>query len=147
MLYKMTRYESAIRVYSDAIERFEQNRWGLYNQMGHLCRYRGDFAGAEPWYQKAIDENPDETSSYVLLGDVQARQGKLRLAEETYRQATQYHDWAIDEAYHNLGLVLRSQGRLAEAAEWFRKAIDLSPEYIDANEALQDVESALVIVN
>jgi tetratricopeptide (TPR) repeat protein len=145
MLYQMTRYEEAIRVYLDAIERFEDGRWGLYNQLGHLHRYRGDFAVAELWYQKAVDEDPDEVASYVFLGAVQARQGKLTQAEETHRRATRCPDGPVDEAYHNLGLVLRGQGRLAEAAECFRKAIELCSEYADAIEALQDVEAALAL--
>ena len=52
----------------------------------------------------------------------------------------------IDEAYYNLGLVLRCQGRLSEAADCFRKALELSPTtYGVATEALQDVENALVL--
>ena len=96
-------------------------------------------------YQKAIDEDPDEAGSYIFLGAVQARQGKLELAEQTHRRATQCPSGLIDEAYHNLGLVLRGQGRLAEAAECFRKAIELCPDYPDAIEALQDVESAMTL--
>ena len=145
MLYKMTRYEEAIRVCLDAIERFEDDRWGLYIKMGQLHRYRGDFAVAELWYQKAVDEDPDQVGSYVFLGAVQARQGKLPQAEETHRKATQCPDGPVDEAYHNLGLVLRGQGRLAEAADNFRKAIELCPEYPHAIEALQDVEAALTL--
>jgi tetratricopeptide (TPR) repeat protein len=51
----------------------------------------------------------------------------------------------IDEAYHNLGLVLRGQDRLVEAAECFRKAIELCADYPEAIEALQDVESVLTL--
>ena len=145
MLYKMARYEEAIRIYIDAIERFEDDRWGLYNQMGHLYRYRGDFAGAELWYQKAIDEDDDEAASYIFLGGAQARQGKLKEAEETHRKATQCSEGLICEAYHNLGLTLRGQARFAEAAECFSKAIEISPKYADAIEALEDVETAMAL--
>jgi tetratricopeptide (TPR) repeat protein len=145
MLYKMTRYEESIRVYLDAIERFEELRWGLYNQMGQLHRYRGDLAVAESWYQKAIAEDPDEAASYIFLGAVQAVQGKLAQAEATHRRATQCPNGLVDEAYHNLGLVLRGQDRLAEAADCFRKAIELCPDYENAIEALQDVEAALAL--
>ncbi len=145
LLYKLTRYEEAIRVYLDAIDRFEDHRWGLYNQMGHLNRYRGDYASAELWYQKAVDEDPDNAASYIFLGAVQARQGKLMQAEVTHRRATQCPDGLVDEAYHNLGLVLRGQGRLAEAADCFRKAIELCPKYAVAIEALQDIQAAMTL--
>ena len=47
MLYKLMRYEEAIRVLLDAIERFSDSRWGLYNQMGRLHDFRGDYPIAE----------------------------------------------------------------------------------------------------
>ena len=74
MLYKMTRDEEAIRVYLDAIEQFEEWRWGIYNQLGHLYRYRGDLKIAEEWYQKAIDEI--RTKGQAMSFSVLVRHGK-----------------------------------------------------------------------
>jgi tetratricopeptide (TPR) repeat protein len=145
MLYKLMRYDEAIRVYLDAIERFPDSRWGLYNQMGRLHDYRGDYPIAELWYQKAINEDPDESVSYIFLGATQAQQGKLTQAEETLRRAVQCADWRLDEAHHKLGMVLRGQGRLTEAAECFRRAIELDPKYADAIELLGDVERAIAL--
>lgn len=145
MLYQMTRYDEAIRVYLDAADGNEDDRWGIYNQLGHLFLYRGDFATAETWYLKAIDEDPTESRSYDFLGEVQARQGKLDQAEKTHRTATMLPDGWVDLAYHELGLALRGQGRLVEAAVCFRKAIELDSEYPDAVEALQDVEAAIML--
>jgi tetratricopeptide (TPR) repeat protein len=116
----------------------------FYASVGGLYRYRGNFPEAENWYRKAIDKAPDQASGYIFLGAVQARQGKLKEAEESHRRATQCTEGHIDEAHHNLGLVLRGQGRLADAAACFRKAIELTPDYADVVEALQDVESALL---
>jgi tetratricopeptide (TPR) repeat protein len=143
MLYLMTRYDEAVRVYTDAIEKFGDHRWGIYNQLGHLFRYRGDFPQAEHWYRKAAEEDPDEASSLIFLGSTQARQGNLKAAEVSHRKATTCSAGCIDEAFHNLGLVLRGQGRLAEAAVCFRKAIEITPEYADAIQALEDVTKAV----
>ncbi len=147
MLYQMTRYEEAVRVYEDALQRFEDAsvHWAIFNQLGHLYQYQGNFAEAERWFQKAIEIDPDEATSYIFLGAAQAREGKLKNAEHTHRKATQCTEGQIDEAYHNLGLVLRGQGRLAEAAECFRKAIELDPQYAGAIEALEDIEMALAL--
>jgi len=143
MLYKMTRFDEAVAVYNDALERFPEDRWGLFNQLGHLHRYRGAFAEAEEAYQLAIDEDREEASSYIFLGAVQARQGKLSEAEETHRLATQCPEGCIDEAYHNLGLVLRGQGRLADAKICFEKSIQIDQNHEDAIEALNDVTTAM----
>lgn len=145
MLYQMTRYHEAIQVYQGAIERFEDARWVLYNRLGSLFRYRGDFQEAEQWFRKAIDEDPNDASSYIFLGAVLARDGKLREAESVHRRATRCSEGCLDEAWHNLGLVLRGQGRLSDAAPCFRKAIEIEPEYANAIEALEDVESALAL--
>lgn len=145
MLYKMTRFDEAIAVYNDALARFPEDRWGIYNQLGHLHRYRGSFLDAENAYQQAIDADPDEAASYIFLGAVQARQGKLEEAERTHRLATQCPEGFIDEAFHNLALVLRGQGRLAEAKQCFEKAIEIDNKYAEAIEALKDVTTALEI--
>ena len=139
-LYQLTRYDEAISVYTGAIERFEDHRWGIFNQLGHLYRYRGSFSESEYWYRKATEEDPDEAASFIFLGCVQARQGHLRQAEESHRRATGCTEsWNIFEAFHNLGLVLRGQGRFTDAAECFRKALEIDPEYEDATKALEDV--------
>ncbi len=142
-LYEMARYDDAIRVYTEALNRFPGASWGIYNRIGQLHRYRGSMSDAEIAFQQAIDVNPDDASSYIFLGAVQARQGKLLEAEQTHRRATQCSEGSIEEAYHNLGLVLRGQGRLPEAADCFSKAIELDARYSDAIEALADVTAAL----
>ena len=145
MLYKMTRFDEAMSVYDDALARFPDNRWGIYNQIGHLNRYRGLLPEAEHASQQAMESNPDEATSYIFLGAVQARQGKLIEAEKTHRLATLCQEGFIDEAYHNLGLVLCGQGRLAEAKECFEKAIEIDNDYAHAIEALKDVTTAIEI--
>jgi tetratricopeptide (TPR) repeat protein len=149
MLYRMTRYEEAIRVYEHALETLDvdgNGRWAIFNQLGRMYQYWGRLSDAEPWFRKAIEIEPNELASYIFLGACQARQGKLPDAEVTYLVAIQEIESSLlDEAYHNLGLVCRGQGRLAEAAEWFRKALELDPEYGDAIRALQDVEVALAL--
>jgi tetratricopeptide (TPR) repeat protein len=146
MLYLMTRYDEAIEVYSEALERFPEHRWGIYNSLGHLFKYRGNLPEAETWYRKAADEDPEETASWIFLGSIQARQGNLKAAEESHRRATKCTEGDIDEAFHNLGLVLRGQGRFTEAAECFRKAIEITPEYKEAVQALEDVTRVLGVL-
>jgi tetratricopeptide (TPR) repeat protein len=143
MLYLLTRYDDAIQVYLDALEKFPENRCGIYAGLGGLYRYRGQFSEAEIWFRKATEANSDNATFFTFLGAVQARQGNLVEAEASHRRATKCATGCIDEAWHNLGLVLRGQGYLLDAAECFRKAIKLYPEYADAKEALRDVEWAM----
>ena len=138
-LYQMARYEESLQVYNEALVRFPDHQWGIFNQIGHLYRYRGDLDLAASWYERAIEDDDDEASSYIFLGAVRARQGKLDEAESIHRKATTCTNGLIEEAFHNLGLVLRGQMKLSEAAECFRRAIEIDPGYTDAIEALEDV--------
>lgn len=140
MLYLLTRYDDAIQVYLDALEKFPEDRFQIYNGLGSLYRYCGQFSEAETWFRKATEANPENATPFIFLGAIQARQGNLIEAEASHRRATKCATGCIDEAWHNLGLVLRGQGYLLGAAECFREAIKLDPEYADAKEALRDVE-------
>jgi len=49
----------------------------------------------------------------------------------------------LDEAYLNLGLVLRAQERYKEALACFEKALELTPDYRKAITAKSDIEKAI----
>lgn len=140
LLYKLTRFEDAIQQFEIVLSKFPERRWFILNQLGQLCRYRGDLAKAQYWYQQAIEENPSEASSYIFLGATQARQGNLKEAELSHREGTRCEKGPVDEAYYNLGLVLRSQERFTEAKECLGQAISIDPNYAQASQALADVE-------
>jgi len=48
-----------------------------------------------------------------------------------------------DEAWHNLGLILRAQDRLAESADCFERALAIDCNYTAAQDALADVTLAM----
>ncbi len=103
----------------------------------------GDYDQAAVWYRRAIDADLGDATGHIYLGAVLARQGRLHEAEEAHRLAIGCAEGCIDEAYFNLGLVLRAQERFAEAADCFRESIRLDPEYRAARRALRDVERCI----
>jgi tetratricopeptide (TPR) repeat protein len=111
--------------------------------MGHLFRESGDYEQAAGWYRQAIEACPEDATSHIFLGAMLARQGRLHDAAEAHRTATTCDEGCIDEAYLNLGLVLRALGRFTEAADCFREALRLDPEYREARRALRDVEQCI----
>jgi tetratricopeptide (TPR) repeat protein len=62
-----------------------------------------------------------------------------------HRQGIASETKAVDEAYYNLGLVLRGQERYAEARECFVAALAAAEDddYEEASRALEDVEKAM----
>ncbi|PHS03148.1 MAG: hypothetical protein COA78_18810 [Blastopirellula sp.] len=145
MLYQMTRYDESIDLITNTIQQTDDNarHYHLHMKMGDLERYRGDYSESERWYKKAVDLDSDDASAFVFLGAVQARQRKLKEAEQTHRNGTRCKNGVISEAYHNLGLVLRGQGRLRESAINFKEALKINPDYENAFEALRDIERTL----
>ncbi|MGO9601510.1 MAG: tetratricopeptide repeat protein [Isosphaeraceae bacterium] len=117
--------------------------WIPLSEMGHLHRARGQLKAAAAWYRQAIDAAPQEASPHIYLGGVLARSGQLSEAEASQRAAIRCTLDCREEAYLNLGLVLRAQGRYEEAATCFEQALALSPKYAAARKALRDVRSAI----
>jgi tetratricopeptide (TPR) repeat protein len=111
--------------------------------MGHLFVARGDFDQAAAWFRRAIEADPGDASYRIYLGAILARQGRLEEAEGVHRTAIACPAGCIDEAYLNLGLVLRAQGRFRESADCLREALRIDPQYRAARIALRDVERCL----
>ena len=64
-----------------------------------------------------------------------------------HRNATRCTKGAVDEAYFNLGLVLRAQERYQEALACFEKAIELTPDYEEAIDAQRDAKKVIAYLN
>ena len=67
----------------------------------------------------------------------------LRSVFALYRRAVQCHKGCVDEAWYNLGLVLRALERYDEALECFGRALAIDPQYKDARLAKRDVAKVL----
>lgn len=117
--------------------------WIPLSEMGHLHKASGGYETAACWYRRAIDAAPDQAGARIYLGGVLAVSGKLKEAEAVLRAATRCSRGCRDEAYLNLGLVLRSLDRLEEAAECLSRALEVDPRYKPAKHALRDVRQAL----
>ena len=143
-LIEMTRYKEAEQANAKAIEFCPPGKTQIpLAQMGHLHQEAGDYDQAAEWYQKAINADPIDASYFIYLGALRAKQGRFSEAEEAFLAATHCIDGCINEAYLNLGFILRARERFEEAAECFREAIRLDPEYRAAKVALRDVERCL----
>jgi tetratricopeptide (TPR) repeat protein len=143
-LVEVARYEEAEQAFAKAIEYVpEQKKFIPLWHMGHLFKNAGDCEQAAVWYRKAIAVNRNDAGGYIYLGALLARQGRLHEAKEVYRTATECEDGCIDEAFLNLGNVLRALERFEEAAACYREAIRLDPEYQIAKSALRDTERCI----
>lgn len=148
LLYEAGRYQEAERVLHEVIQlaSFKLLHQGL-TKLGHLCRGQGRFDEAEKWYRKALERKPENADEWYVLGSLLAQKGDLGGAEVCHRRATQCAEGCVDEAYLNLGLVLRAQERYEEALECFKKALEITPDYKLAIVGKSDMEKVIAFLS
>jgi tetratricopeptide (TPR) repeat protein len=112
-------------------------------QRGHLLNAQGDFLGAEKLFMQAHELDPDDATYLIYAGSTAFRRGDISRAEALVRQATRCSDGCIDEAWFNLGGYLLSTKRYCEAADCYRRALEIVPDYDSARARLSDVELIL----
>jgi len=114
-----------------------------YIEMGQSYRWAGDYASARTWLSKAVEVEPENAGVHIFLGALLAKSGQFEAAKAAHRRGTTCEEGCPDEAWHNIGLVLRSQERFVEAAECFERALAIDCNYTAAQDALADVTFAI----
>jgi len=143
-LKDLQRYDEALSALENAEARAGEHQLHfVYAKRGRVFEDKGDFKEALLWYRKAIECRPDDNLGYGYMGGMLARQGNLLEAEQAHRKAIHCTEGYIDEAYLNLGYVLRARERFTEALECFEKALELDAEYEEAKTAIEDMRAVL----
>lgn len=102
----------------------------LYNDMALTAYLSGDYTQTRHLLAQAKRANPQNSHTYMLLGNVYHQQQQSELALEQYRQALILKpDYA--EAYANMGLVYFELNRYWEAVDHFCRSLDIRTD--DAN--------------
>jgi Tfp pilus assembly protein PilF len=102
-----------------------------YGALGYCLELAGDPLGAEASYKQGIDADPKHQGVRVNYGLLLARQGRdgeatVQLAEALPMPAVLY----------NIGVVRERQGDTQQAAECYREALDLKPNFPEARQRL-----------
>lgn len=93
---------------------------------------RGNAEGAEKIFARILDEVGERPGElHFEIANVWAENLRYGKAEEHYRAAVKA-DPGNFRALNNLGLVLKSQGKKAEAEAAFLRAVELNPDYAAA---------------
>ncbi len=144
VLSDVARYDEAKIALTKAIKFCKPNNLDRpYVSMGHLYRAKGNNRIAEKWYRKALEIKPKDQCVLVYIGAMLARQGKFNEAKIFHRKAVKVENSKADEAYYNLGLILRAEENYNDARISFEKAIELDPKYRKAKKALKDINEVL----
>jgi tetratricopeptide (TPR) repeat protein len=117
-------YPAAVKAYDRGLA-VEPENVELLNAKGFALFQQGNSEDAVVSLQKAIDVDPKHWKSHNNMALASVDLGELEVAEAHYRESL-----AIEPQpaiYNDLGFVLARQGLPHEAAEMYRKSLELNP--------------------
>jgi len=122
-----------VRPYNGARRHLLTSAFAVYRELGHLYESWGRLELALAQFEKVVAARPEHASGHIYAGGVLARLGRFDEAMASHTKATQCPEGQIDEAYFNLGLVLRAQERFDEAKTCLERALEIDPSYAEAH--------------
>jgi Flp pilus assembly protein TadD len=130
-------------LWRDVTEKSPKNGRGLMTY-GVIRMAQGDFATAEFYYNRALEFTPQYAYLHINLGVLKAAQGKRDDAERHFLDARRY-DPGNPEACFHYAKWLATWGRADEAAVLARRAVELSPGHVDAQQLVAALTAASAI--
>ncbi len=115
---------------TDTVE-FRRN----YLAYGSVFYQRGYPEQAAVSFQIALRDDPSSAEALYGIGSVDLDQQKTSEARESFARALKLHASYPDtlaNCWNNLGLIAAREGRTELAVEYFREAINLSPDHVIA---------------
>ena len=96
-----------------------------YQQLGLLYYYHGKYLSAAEQFQKAVERDHRSADAYINLGIAMMELGREAEAEQALLTSLTIREDA--HALNTLGTIRDQQGREAEAAGYYRRAVALEP--------------------
>ena len=149
--YRQGDMDKAIEAFEKALKRSphhktaKQNLNQLYRQKAFNALKRRAFDEATPYFQKAVRLDPENATTYRIMGDGYALASEFSEAITYYQKALEL---APDDAearknlvlsYNNHGVTLRNRAEWDAAIRVYREALALQPTYQLSKTNLSDV--------
>ncbi len=103
-----------------------------YLSYGSVYFQRGYLDQAEASFQIAFRDDPESAEALYGIGSVYLKQQKVAEAQGCFERALKLratYPETLPNAWNNLGMLVGSEGRTAEAIADFQEALRLSPDY------------------
>jgi len=101
------------------------------NGLGLLAIDQGRPQDAVRLFTEATQTDPNNASYWTNLGNAKRAAGDRGGAEQAYRKALEI-DATSPDAANGLGVLLVEANRPSEAVDWFRRAVDMRPGFVEA---------------
>ena len=145
--HRVASWLQAIRRDSDAMEHFramanaEPKNAAPLRRIGKILLDQNRLDAATKYTQMAIERDPSEAETHVVMGLIRSRQNDLPAAETHFREAVAQDDH-LSGAHNNLGIALAMQGKYAEARECFMRAVKLDASFAEGHTNLGNIYAA-----
>jgi tetratricopeptide (TPR) repeat protein len=118
-------------------------QWLIQLLLGRLRMAQFRPAEAEVHFRESRVLNPATAEPAIFLASCLRRQEKFNEAAAVLVDALKT-EGDLDEVYLNLALVARAQGRYEESLAYARQALEITPDYSEAQHIASDAEFILV---
>jgi Flp pilus assembly protein TadD len=124
---------------AERLDPYGPTNWSL--EMAWDLQRAGKLSGAVTLYRQLTLLHPMDPRPHLLLADALASVGELEDAADEYQKVLHLQPEHLHAyAHHQLGLLMRQQGRVDEAIVQMRRAVELSPgdarAHLDLGDAL-----------
>ena len=131
-------YVAAIRRFLQVLEQEEDSAIAL-SGLGRAYQALRKPELAKNYYEKAVNAEPNNSSTHYMLGTLLFNKGQVKEAEKCYNKALEL-DANNVAAYRDLGYLHLSVNRPSDAREQFQNAMALQPRNPDIIAALAKLE-------
>ena len=98
-----------------------------YFRLGAAFVASGFTAGALPYFEEALKQNPENAQALLAAGQIHLDVGRLDAAASRFEKATAMNPDSAD-AWNGLGGVEAAAGRYQKAIEYYEKALSIKPD-------------------
>ncbi|HXI01980.1 MAG TPA: tetratricopeptide repeat protein, partial [Candidatus Saccharimonadales bacterium] len=137
---RLGRYDEGLEAIRTAI-RLRPDKFRYQVSLGVFFERFSEYKSARNAYRKAIDLKPDSWIAWSNLGAVDLRSGNFEAAVPSLLRAAEIEETA--DVHSNLGTAYYYLGKLPEAVEHYRRAVELDPgksvAWANLGDALREV--------
>ena len=129
-LHEQGRLDEAEAMYRQLLE-ISPEQTDVLHLLGMLALQKKSFDSAIELLYKAVRLAPEVVSYEFTLAQALQDSGHPKEALEHYKSVLAKDD-SLPETYHNMGIIYRFEGDIAESKKNFQKALELRPDFSSA---------------
>ncbi len=138
--FKLGRLQHAIDIIQRSIL-LAPNQPTFYQNLGNILQSSGDLDESIVAYQKAVVIDPNSAEIHNDLGNAFRLQGQLDNAVISIQNSISIQPNCL--AFYNLGLVMQDQENVDEAISYYKQAIAINPNFVQAYNNLGNIFQTL----